>query len=289
MVEFAKYFLERGVKQFYFLGGEPLVRPDLEEIIETLRKSGKKVGLRIATNGMLATPERTKSLFEEGADDFQVSFEGATKASHESVRGVETFEKAISGVRNFREVGAYVTIALTIGHHNLGEIAQIFELARKVDAQELKLSLFVPMGTGARMRDMLLTSADVQHARILIKKFRSLYPELKINSDLDIPDNIGTQCGSCFGCGAGTTTLVLNPDFSISACDLLMEEDRCVLPTKSPYEIDDLWKKGVLFQKWRGCAPKESTKSVQNFEGVHQNGCHLVNSLYGDELGVYKF
>jgi hypothetical protein len=56
-----------------------------------------------------------------------------------------------------------------------------------------------------------------------------------------------------------------------------------------PEELEDLWQKGILFQKWRGINPSASTRSIPSFEGVHLSGCHIANTFYGPEHGIYKF
>ena len=52
-------------------GGEPLLHPDLDEIIRRIRKHTILAGL--ITNGYLLTPERIKRLNHAGLDHLQIS------------------------------------------------------------------------------------------------------------------------------------------------------------------------------------------------------------------------
>src|SRR5579883_369187 len=114
---------------------------------------------------------------------------------------------------------------------------------------------------------MRLLPADIKKAREYIEEVRCLFSHIDIDSDLSVPNLSQSPCSKTYGCGAGTTTLVLNPNLSVSACDLLTEEDRTGIPLSVPEEIDHLWQKGSLFQKWRGLDPCASTSSIPSFEG----------------------
>jgi MoaA/NifB/PqqE/SkfB family radical SAM enzyme len=287
LLSFAHYFSKKGVIQIYLLGGEPLIRSDLELLVESITQGGMFV--RIATNGLLIPPKRARTLQVAGAHDFQVSLEGSSPETNDPVRGRGTFIQAVQGIQALVNVDAYVTLALTIGHHNVDEIIPFVRLAHTLGARAVKLALFVPFGTGAQAQHMRLLPADIVKARHFIEESRTLFPSVEIDSDLNVPVSVKTPCHKTYGCGAGTTTLVLNPNLSIAACDLLMEEDRMGLPLETPEEIDSLWQKGRLFHKWRGLDPSACTRSIPSFEGVHSSGCHVANTFYGTEHGIYKF
>jgi MoaA/NifB/PqqE/SkfB family radical SAM enzyme len=54
-------------------GGEPLLHPDLDEIIRRIRKNGALAGM--ITNGYLLTPERIERLNRAGLDHIQISID----------------------------------------------------------------------------------------------------------------------------------------------------------------------------------------------------------------------
>jgi len=57
-------------------GGEPLLHPELDEIIRHIRKRGMMAGL--ITNGYLLTPERIERLNRAGLEYFQISIDNVT-------------------------------------------------------------------------------------------------------------------------------------------------------------------------------------------------------------------
>jgi MoaA/NifB/PqqE/SkfB family radical SAM enzyme len=54
-------------------GGEPLLHPDLDDIIRAIRKNARLSGL--ITNGYLLTPDRVKRLNDAGLDHLQISID----------------------------------------------------------------------------------------------------------------------------------------------------------------------------------------------------------------------
>jgi pyrroloquinoline quinone biosynthesis protein E len=66
-----------GAAQLGLSGGEPLLRKDLEEIVEEARKLGYYINL--ITSGIGMTEERIKNLKTAGLDHIQLSFQDSTK------------------------------------------------------------------------------------------------------------------------------------------------------------------------------------------------------------------
>lgn len=85
-------------------GGEPLMRPDLFQVVQRLSDYG--MASCIVTNGTLLTAERARRLFDAGMRTISISIDG-TEPLHDAVRGEGSFAKAIQGVSNAREAGLH--------------------------------------------------------------------------------------------------------------------------------------------------------------------------------------
>lgn len=283
VLPYIDYFGTRGVKGIVLLGGEPLIRKDLEKIINQIVRI-QKIGLKIITNGLLATPNRSQSLIEAGAKQFQVSLEGHNPLFNDSVRGKGTFDKIIEGIVNLKKSGAEVSLAFTITKQNYHSLNGIFLLADSLEIQCVKLSPFVPIGTGLLSQEKYLLTREIvleiqEKIDILVQK----HSNIKVES---IFLRRKQQCQGCstFGCGAGTTTLIINHDWTISACDLLTEEDKTRYKVKKPEDIQDIWTNDSLFKKWRGLNPQDKTPSINSFNNVHYNGCHISYAAYDSNI-----
>src|SRR5437879_7526214 len=64
---------ELGTSVVTISGGEPLLHPELDEIIRRIRRHGIIAGL--ITNGYLLTPERIARLNRAGLDHLQISID----------------------------------------------------------------------------------------------------------------------------------------------------------------------------------------------------------------------
>lgn len=82
-----------GVRKIKFLGGEPLLRNDLEAVIERIRAFTPDADLSVITGG-LARPERVRSLLDAGLDRINFTFHGfAPTAFAERVRSRGAWER----------------------------------------------------------------------------------------------------------------------------------------------------------------------------------------------------
>jgi len=70
------YLAAMGTTIITISGGEPLMHPELEEVIRHIRKHGMIAGM--ITNGFLLSKERIKSLNEAGLEHLQISIDNVT-------------------------------------------------------------------------------------------------------------------------------------------------------------------------------------------------------------------
>lgn len=79
-------------------GGEPTIRKDLPDIIESLSNAG--IGSSIITNGTLITPEYAERLLKARVQAVMYSLESAVPDIHDQVVGIKgAFQKLVQGAR----------------------------------------------------------------------------------------------------------------------------------------------------------------------------------------------
>ena len=83
------YLAELGTSIISFSGGEPLLHPDLDELIARIRHHGRLVGM--ITNGFLLNVERIKRLNDAGLDHMQISIDNVQpdKVSKKSLKTLD--------------------------------------------------------------------------------------------------------------------------------------------------------------------------------------------------------
>ncbi|MFZ2832820.1 MAG: radical SAM protein [Methanothrix sp.] len=126
-------------------GGEPLLRPDLFEIIRHAVSLGIRVSL--ASNGTLITPELAQTIAASGVSRVSISLDGAGAAEHDLVRGQGSFERSMRGIENLRGLVDF-QINFTVSRKSQSGITEIFDLAESLGAAALHFFFLVPTGRG---------------------------------------------------------------------------------------------------------------------------------------------
>jgi len=135
---------------FVFSGGEPLLRPDWEELATFARERGLMTAL--ATNGTLIDARVADRVAAVGFHRVSVSLDGADAATHDAFRSADgAFDRAMAGVAALRRAGVSVQINATISRHNLRQLDALHALAREQGAVAMHLFLLVPVGCGAKI------------------------------------------------------------------------------------------------------------------------------------------
>jgi 12,18-didecarboxysiroheme deacetylase len=138
-----------------FSGGEPLMRPDLLELIAYAVFRGRRVV--ISTNGTLIDEALAKHFKEIGLSYVGVSLDG-TKETHDYFRGSpDAFDRAIDGIRHCREAGVKVGLRFTINRRNAEEIDAMFDLVESERIQRICFYHLVYAGRGSLLRGEDLT------------------------------------------------------------------------------------------------------------------------------------
>ncbi|HIH43799.1 MAG TPA: radical SAM protein [Candidatus Methanoperedenaceae archaeon] len=122
-------FEDMGGIKLMLTGGEPLLHPDLPELLGILDST--RLHKVVLTNGTLIDAE-TARLLSGHVHEVQVSIDGIR--THDMLRGKGTFERAMLGIRNLKNAGVSVSIATMIHPHNISELGGIEKLCRDIGA-----------------------------------------------------------------------------------------------------------------------------------------------------------
>ena len=119
-----------GMDAVFMTGGEPVLRPDLPELIAYVTD---RLPLTLLTNAMLLRGprwERIRPLIDAGRPiAFQVSLDSATPERHDAHRGRGAHAGALRGIRTLVDAGARVRLAASLPEEALDEIPHLHRLA----------------------------------------------------------------------------------------------------------------------------------------------------------------
>lgn len=86
-----------GVLQLHLSGGEPLQRPDLEEIVASARDLGLYTNLITSSLGL--TPRRAEALKSAGLDHVQISIQADEPILSDGIAGTPSYGRKIEAAR----------------------------------------------------------------------------------------------------------------------------------------------------------------------------------------------
>jgi len=141
-------------------GGEPLLRKDLLTVLDYARQRGLKTG--IATNGYLVDEAMTQRIGAAGVQSVQVSLDGL-ESTHNQIRGnAQSFRRAVEAVERLLRQGIpLVSVATTVGPHNLADLEGLGTLLEGLGVRLWRLAVVMPIGR-AREADLLLRGEQLE-------------------------------------------------------------------------------------------------------------------------------
>jgi Fe-coproporphyrin III synthase len=148
---------EFGSPVILFSGGEPLIRPDILELIQYAVKLGRRAV--VSTNGTLITERMAAKLQEIGLSYVGISLDGLEKV-HDAFRGFSgTFARVMAAIKNCQDVGLKVGLRFTINKRNYEDIPGIFDLVEEKNIPRICFYHLVYAGRGTE-----LVNEDLDHA-----------------------------------------------------------------------------------------------------------------------------
>jgi len=141
-----------------FSGGEPLIRPDILDLITYATQQGRRAVL--STNGTLITPALAEKLKDIGLSYVGISLDGL-KETHDAFRGFSgTFARVMAAIKNCQDVGLKVGLRFTINKRNFKDIPGIFDLVEEKSIPRICFYHLVYAGRGTD-----LIKEDLDHDR----------------------------------------------------------------------------------------------------------------------------
>lgn len=135
-----------GIPALLLSGGEPLLRPDIFELIAYARRVGLRITL--STNGTLITPEVAARLEDLGVSYVGISLDGIG-LTNDMFRGHKgAFDKAMAGFRNCGAVGQRVGLRMTLTRRNCQDLDSIFDFIEREGIQRACFYHLVYSGRG---------------------------------------------------------------------------------------------------------------------------------------------
>ncbi|MCI7478474.1 MAG: putative heme d1 biosynthesis radical SAM protein NirJ2 [Selenomonadales bacterium] len=279
----AKTMLEQiaraGFKIMIFSGGEPLLRPDILELVAY----ATKLGLRpvFGTNGTLITLDMAHKLKAAGAMGMGISLDSMDAKKHNEFRKFpNAWEGAVQGMKNCREAGLPFQIHTTVMDWNSHELEAMTDFAVELGAVAHHFFFLVPTGRAKTIEAESLRAEQYEAVLTrIMKKQQEVDIELKPTCApqfMRIAAQMGVKTRFRRGCLAGTAYCIISPRGKVQPCAYLNMELGDVRETP----FDEIWKNSEVLNTLRTLEYKGGCGSCE-FKRVC-GGCRARAACYND-------
>ena len=237
-----------GATQMGFSGGEPLVRQDLEELIQEARHLGYYTNL--ITPGVGMDEARVKRFKDAGLNHIQISFQASNEELNNFLGGTKSFEHKKEMARIVKKYDYPMVLNIVIHRKNIDQMRDILDMTVELNADYVELASTQYYGWSRINVDQLLPTREqlVKAEKIAMEYQEKLKGKSKII--YVIPDYYEKRPKPCMN-GWGAIFLTITPDGTALPC-----HEAGQLPIEFPnvkdLSIQEIWNDSPGFNHFRG-------------------------------------
>lgn len=210
------FLAEKGTN-LQLLGGEPLMVP--EKTLAIIKHASPLVDdIVVSTNGTLITKEIAQKISAIENVTVQVSLDSPYKKTHESIRGKNTYDKTIKGIKILVEEGVKTVINMVCHTKNVDELEQYYALGAQLGVLHVR---FIPLQQAGAA---ITCGLEPPSFPDLMEKAYTMFkdnPHYRTLMGTDFLSTTARLCHSCAvqgWCGTGSRLVMLNANGDVYPC-----------------------------------------------------------------------
>jgi len=239
-------------------GGEPLLKPELFDLLGHLDQQSEVKELGIITNGLLMDRERMRRLSDfSKLKKIKISLDGADAETNDAIRSKGAFEKVMRNISSAGEEKRFeIIVMFTVMKKNFRNLPSLFKLCRDSGIPGLIIERFIPLGKGRGIMHEVLGREEWKETIGMLFRFFSIegdplslvpYQAFQIRFTGEEPELLGAPCV------IGMDGLCIMPEGNVFPCRRLPISIGNLLQTP----LKQIWGQSGLLQELRR---KESLK-----------------------------
>jgi PqqA peptide cyclase len=238
-----------GVLQVHFSGGEPVLRPDLPDLIASARSSGLYTNL--ITSGLGLNRAKAGRLRGAGLDHAQISFQADEPALADAIAGRASHRGKLDAARSVAQEGIPLTINVVLHRANLDRLPAIIALAESLGPARIELAHAQYYGWAWQNKDRLIpTRTQVVAASATVEeaadRLRGRIEVLHV-----VPDYFGDRPKPCMN-GWGRRQLTVDPVGDVLPCPTAREIPSLQFQNVRDWPLRSIWEDSEAFNRFRG-------------------------------------
>ena len=170
-------FVSLGIEKIRLTGGEPMMRRDIETIIEKLAALKPRLhDLALTTNGYFL-PDRAQGLKAAGLDRITISLDSLKQDVFRRMTGVNVLDRVLEGISSAKRarLDPIKINAVIVRGHNDDEVADFAAFAREHDVK-MRFIEFMPLDSGHEW-----SRRDVVSGQEIFEKINERFPLIPLD------------------------------------------------------------------------------------------------------------
>lgn len=248
------------------LGGEPLLHPDLVEIIRSAKREARSPFISLYTNAALATAALSSGIKAAGLDAAIVSLMSHREAVHDScTRQPGSWAAAVEGARRMSEAGIKVYTFTPVLRDNLADVPEIYDYVKNGLGASALFYQYIP---GSREDDLNIAPEDWRRAKRWITHHGT--------GHWDFVRRFFMLTGN--SCSGGNFVLTVKADGSVQPCPFV---DDVPLGSILEEEIWSIYKRRFQNRRFREFKSLPPECRACSHQSVCGGGCRASARWFG--------
>ena len=269
-------------------GGEPLLRPDIEEVGRAIRQRG--AGWSMVSNGWFYDEAMHRRLMRAGMGALTISLDGL-EAEHDWMRGREgCYRRTLDAIAiAARQRHLNFDVVTCVNQRNLPQLQQLHDQLARLGVRQWRIFTIIPIGRAKQDPELHLTNAQFVELMEFIQAKREK-PESAMNVTFSCEGYLGRYewrvRQNPFFCHAGINIASVLIDGTICACPNI---DRQAFGQGNIYR-DNLWEVwNNRFEPFRdrSWAKKGMCKDCRKFRDCLGGGMHNWHDSCGEVINCH--
>ena len=149
LMRIGKVLASLGVKKFKITGGEPTLRPDIVEVVRSLKSLPNITDVTLTTNG-LTLADLAPDLAAAGLDSVNISIDSLNPAIYRSLTGVSALSRVLKGLEAASAINSVKVNCVPQSATTEDDLLALVNLARK-NSVHVRLIELMPIGGGSAL------------------------------------------------------------------------------------------------------------------------------------------
>lgn len=238
-----------GCWHLHLTGGEPLLRPDITDLVRAGRAAGLYVNL--ITSGIGLTRERLQALVDAGLDHIQLSFQDSAPEEARQFSGTSAHRHKLRVSEWIHEFRVAFTVNLVVHRQNIARLEELISFTEHLHPDKVEIANVQYYGWALRNSKQLLPTADqVSSSLPIIEKARARLAG-KIRLDYVLPDYYAKYPKPCMG-GWAQKLMLIDPAGRAMPCHSAAVIPGLEFDNAAQKPLPWIWQQSPAFERFRG-------------------------------------